>query len=108
MRWWKCPGLTNFAIKHGFLFCVDQLISPSFPQSRAPTSSSEPEGFRREGLAPALLLVIRFCERRLRVLLTRERARAYLNRIPDFKRLFDARGRISTSSYLFDGKTSFR
>ena len=20
MRWWKCPGLTSFAIKHGFLF----------------------------------------------------------------------------------------
>ena len=50
MRWWKCPGLTSFAIKHGFLFCDDQLISPSFPQSRAPTSSSEPEGFRRKGL----------------------------------------------------------
>jgi hypothetical protein len=58
-----------------------------------------------EARAPALLLVIRFYERRL--LLARERARAYLNRIPDFKRLFDARGRISTSSYLFDAKHRF-
>jgi hypothetical protein len=40
-----------------------------------------------EALAPALLLVIRFYERRLRVLLAQERARAYLNRILDFKRL---------------------
>ena len=40
--------------------------------------------------------------------MTWERAGAFLSRIPDFKRLFDARCRISTSSYLFDGKTSFR
>jgi len=40
-----------------------------------------------EALPWALLLVIRFYERRLRVLLARERARAFLNRIPDFKHL---------------------
>jgi len=39
--------------------------------------------------------------------MTWERAGAFLSRIPDFKRLFDARCRISTSSYLFDAKHRF-
>src|SRR4029077_9397884 len=100
MRWWKCPGLTSFAIKHGFLFCDDQLISPGFPQSRAPTSSSEPEGFRREGLAAAPLLVMRFFEEGWESYWHGNAQERFSTASPDFKRLFDARCRISTSSYL--------
>jgi hypothetical protein len=58
MRWWKCPGLTSFAIKHGFLFCVDahrdgkRAFAPTLPANWRVVGVAD---FNRDGEADYLL-----------------------------------------------------